>query len=70
MVAPSGACEDVIDDLLSVGEKTRGEDDVDDVRDGVRASPVALQLTRERDPTDGLGAGLDDALETSSVCFG
>src|ERR1700722_2574632 len=43
------------------------EHDVDDIGNGGRASPVALQLAGERYPANGLCARPNDALETGPV---
>src|SRR5437899_9507391 len=48
-------------------EQAFGEHDLHDARRRLRASPVALQLARERDPTDGLAAGLHDPLEAGAM---
>src|SRR6266853_3338865 len=48
-------------------EQPLGEHDLHDSRHRLRASPVALQLGRERDPTDGLAAGLHDTLEAGAM---
>src|SRR6266436_920344 len=48
-------------------EQAFGEHDLDNARHGLRASPVALQLARERDPTDRLAAGLHDTLEAGAM---
>src|ERR1039457_1732962 len=47
-----------------------GEDDLDDRLDCFLAGPVALHLARERDPADGLRAGLDHAVQAGPVGLG
>src|SRR5947208_1464738 len=48
-------------------EQPLGEHDLHDARHGLLASPVALQLGRERDPTDRPAAGLHDTLEAGAM---
>jgi hypothetical protein len=55
--------------LRSFLQQALRENDVDDLLHRVQACPVALQLARERDPGDRLGAGLDHALHATSVRF-
>src|SRR5438105_15662708 len=48
-------------------EQTGRQHDVDEISDGVRAGPVALQLARESDPADRSCSGLHDAFEAGAV---
>src|ERR1700739_4540606 len=43
------------------------EDDLDHISDGVHASPVALELARQRHPADRLPASPDHALKAGAV---
>ena len=51
-------------------EQPRGQHDVDDVGNGFLARPIALEFARQRDPADGLRAGLEHAVEPGTVRFG
>src|ERR1700751_5060077 len=53
----------------SLLQQALGEHDVNDLLHRLQARPVALQLARERDPSDRLSASLDDALHPTSVRF-
>src|SRR5690348_16124084 len=50
-------------------EQAFGEHDLDNVRHRFLASPVALQLTGERDPADRYAARLNDALQSGAMSF-
>jgi hypothetical protein len=43
--------------------------DLDDRRYSLKASPIALKLAGEGDPTNGLSTGLNDTLEPRTMCF-
>src|ERR1700730_5210165 len=51
-------------------EEASGEHDVDDVGDRLGAGPVSLEFTRQRDPADRLGPGLEDPGQASAMRFG
>src|SRR5205814_52255 len=48
-------------------EQASGEHDIDDLRNGVEPRPIALELTGQRHPADGLATRLHDSLEAGAV---
>src|SRR3954453_19854962 len=46
-----------------------GDDDLNDVGDGLLTIPVALELASKTHPADRLAARLDDTLEAGAMCL-
>src|SRR5262249_50683787 len=66
---PSAAIEIGFDVSGSFPLQPFGEHDLNDLLRCLLARPVALELARERNPTDGLAAGLDYTLQAGAMSF-
>ena len=66
LTLPWGSMRPARRHLHIVLEQAVGKYDLDDLRYGFHASPVALKLARERDPADRLRSGLHHALQAGA----